>query len=183
MAGGVLSFTFWIFPALELQGLDIWPVALAIHGAQIFSVGLGLALVPSRLDLEGPVKTVAMTGIVMAILGSGTSLGVFAAGLIILAIVIAQAPRVRLPAALLISGGVLWLALVLGGGVIGNEDAPALDALQRVLAIAGLTLIAAGLVTLGGMVLGTSAQDLVHRGVIVPEDDGVTHPGVQVGSS
>jgi hypothetical protein len=76
----------------------------------------------------------------------------------------------------LIAGGVVWLFLFLSGAVIGNESAPPLDVQGRVVAVAGLTLITAGLILVGRAIsVAPKTHGPVDRGVVAEDD--ASRPG------
>jgi hypothetical protein len=65
--------------------------------------------------------------------------------------------------------------------VIGNEGAPPLDVPERVVAVIGLTLVTAGLISVGRAIsVAPKAHDLVDRAEVA-EDDPILSPAGQVG--
>jgi len=182
VVGAVMFFTFWMGPALQVDvNVAPWPVALMFHGVQIMTLAFGLALVPNRVRLDGLARAACMIGVGAAIVGVALGLGVFAFGLCLLGFCLARLDGFRLGSYSLMAGGVAWLFLFLGGAVIGNEGAPPLDGPERVVAVVGLTLVTAGLISVGWAIsVAPKARGLVDRGAVA-EDDAILGPAGQGG--
>ncbi len=144
----------WIHPPTPSRV----PVVAALVGGGLWTVvAAGVVLGPTPPDWPGyllevvPVATVAVAFLAVAVLGCALRSGDGAVGF-------------RLTTAITIAGYVAWFAM-LTATAAGWADGPALAAAQA-LAIAGTTLIGAGLVrardtTIGGLVTASGLAMLV----------------------
>lgn len=153
IVGGALFFTFWIFPATESQQglIGPWPLQVAFHGAQIVTLATGFIRV-ARLPVVGWPSYPWRIGMIAATVGVAIGFPLFVAGILLIGVGAAATPGFRVAAVPLIPGALLWAALMVGGGTIGNSDKPPLDETQQILAVSGLVLIVTGLMLLGAVI-------------------------------
>jgi hypothetical protein len=153
IAGALLFLVFWIISATESVSPGIpWPVALAIHGLQIITLGTGLVMA-MRLPISGRPRYLWLTGLGVAVLGTFIGLPLFAAGVLLVGTAAVLTPGYRAAGWSMIPGAALWLILFSRGAMIGNENYPPLTEPEQVLAMTGLVLIVVGLMTLGVITL------------------------------
>jgi hypothetical protein len=153
ISGGLLFVVFWMVPATESAGLGLpWAVSLAVHGAQIITLGTGLVLA-MRVPPPSLARYLWLAGLGVAAVGTFIGLPLFAAGVVLVGAACALTGGLRMAGLSMILGAVLWMVLFSTGAMIGNEDYPPLTGNEQRLAVGGLVLMATGLVTLGAQMM------------------------------
>jgi hypothetical protein len=167
---GVAFACFWLPSAFELfRDGGPWVLGLGLHALTFVCLSVGLFLVGRRI--EGPrwLRAAWRTGAVFVIVGSVGGWLPMAAGLVLLGVleILRRHPLAGWALAL---GGVLVMAVYLSGSHLGDENSPSPDDLERILAVAGVALVATGFGLLG-------AVELSHRGDLSPQSEATSVSG------